>query len=80
MADKPEDQKKHSHLVRIITGSYNATYQEILEILAVAVMIVHIIMITLEIYMIWTSICYLYMRQGLMQIIKLKSLIILKEW
>ncbi len=44
MADKPEDQKKHSHLVRIITGSYNATYQEILEILAVAVMIVHIIM------------------------------------
>lgn len=44
MADKPEDQKKHSHLVRIITGSYSATYQEILEILAVAVMIVHMIM------------------------------------
>ena len=44
MADKPENQKRQSHLVRVITGSYNASYQEVLEILAVAVMIVHIIM------------------------------------
>ena len=44
MADKPENQKRQSHIVRVITGSYNASYQEVLEILAVAVMIVHIIM------------------------------------
>ena len=51
MADKPENQKRQSHLVRVITGSYNASYQEVLEILAVAVMIVHIIMMLMYHFM-----------------------------
>ena len=44
MADQPEKKKTQSHFMRVVTGDYGVNHQEILEILAVAVIIVHVTM------------------------------------
>ena len=45
MADKPEEMKRENAIVRVMTGIGGINHQEILEILSIAIIIVHVVMV-----------------------------------
>ena len=47
MADEAEKKKSTSSIVRVVTGQDSVNHQEILEILSIAVIVVHVMMVFL---------------------------------
>ena len=45
MADKPEEMKRENAFIRVVTGIGGINHQEILEILSVAIIIIHVVMV-----------------------------------